>query len=330
MSLIIDALVNLWRLVRNAHARLLRRPPDYVWIEVSGSLPEFESPVGLLRRRLLPGPTPPNLERLRERLERISADGRPRGVVLRVRSLDAGWAALEELRQELHVFRERGGRVIAYLMEADSRAYYLACAADEILATPLAPVNVVGVRTRVNFLKDALNRVGLEAEVVAVSPYKSAGDPYVRNDFSRESREQAERLLERRYEELVGAMAEGRGLDPEETHAKIDRAPYHAADALSEGLLDGVCYEDELPDRLGVEGRRSRLVEWGSAQGSLLAPYRRSQRRRVGVVSLSGAIVRGRGRKLPVQLPVIGKEQTGTESVVAALRTRVQSKHISA
>ena len=330
MSLIIDALINLWRFVRNAYARLLRRPPDYVWIEVSGSLPEFESPVGFLRRRFLPGPTPPSLERLRERLERISADGRPLGVVLRVRSLDAGWAALEELRRELRAFRERGGRVVAYLTEADSRAYYLACAADEILATPLAPVNVVGVRTRVDFLRDALNRVGLEAEVVAVSPYKSAGDPYVRNDFSRESREQAERLLQRRYEELVGAIAEGRGLDPEETHAKIDRAPYHAAGALSEGLLDGVCYEDELPERLGVEGRHSRLGEWGPAHRTLLAPYRRSQRRRVGVVSLSGAIVRGRSRKLPVPLPVIGQEQAGSESVVGALRAAEKSRRISA
>src|SRR5215207_8887779 len=175
MSPITNALVNLWRLLRNAFVRLLRRPPDHVWIEASGPLPEFETPVGFLRRRFLPGPAPPSLERLRERLDRISADGRPRGVVLRVRGLDAGWTAIEELRRELRAFRERGGRVVAYLTEADSRSYYLACAADEILATPLATVNVIGVRTRVNFLRDALNRVGLEAEVVAVSPFSRPG-----------------------------------------------------------------------------------------------------------------------------------------------------------
>ena len=330
MSLITDALVNLWRFLRNAYVRLLRRPPDYVWIEVSGPLPEFETPVGFLRRRLLPGPTPPSLEGLRDRLDRISADGRPRGVVLRVRSLEAGWAVLEELRRELHAFRERGGRVVAYLMEADSRAYYLACAADEILSTPLALINVVGVRTRVNFLKDALNRVGLEAEVVAVSPYKSAGDPYVRNDFASLPREQSERLMERRYEELVGAIAQSRGFDPEETRARIDRAPYCAPDALSEGLLDGACYEDELPDRLGGEGGRASLAEWGAAHRSLRAAYRRSSRRRVGVVSLSGAIVRGRSRKLPVPLPLVGQEQAGSESVVGALRTAERSRRISA
>ena len=330
MLLITDVLVNLWRFLRNAYVRLLRRPPDHVWIEVSGSLPEFETPVSFLRRRFIPGPTPPSLERLRERLHRVSADGRPRGVVVRIRSLDAGWAAVEELRRELRAFRERGGRVIAYLTEADSRSYYLACAADEILATPLATVNVVGVRTRVNFLKDALNRVGLEAEVVAVSPYKSAGDPFVRNDFSRESREQAERLLDRRYQELVDAIAEGRDLPPQEARAKIDRAPYSASDALSEGLLDGVCYEDELPDRLGTEGGRATLSEWGTAHRALLVQYRRSSRRRVGVVSLSGAIVRGRSRKLPVPLPLVGQEQAGSESVVGALRRAEKSGRVSA
>ena len=77
MSLVIDALVNLWRLVRNAWGRLRRRAPDYVWIEASGSLPEFESRAGFLQRRLRPGPTGPSLEKIREQLGRISADGRP-------------------------------------------------------------------------------------------------------------------------------------------------------------------------------------------------------------------------------------------------------------
>src|ERR671916_953713 len=318
MSLVTDALVNLWRLFRNAYVRFVRRPPDYVWIEASGPLPEFESRVGLLQRRLRPGPTGPSLEKIREQLRRISTDGRPRGVVLRVGGLGAGWAALEELRRELAAFRERGGRVVAYLVEADSRSYYLACAADEILATPLATIGVVGVRTRVNFLRDALNRIGVEAEVVAVSPYKSAGDPYVRNDFSPESREQAERLLDRRYEELVRAISEGRDLTPEEARARIDGAPYAAPGALEAGLLDGVCYEDELPERLGGEEERASVAEWGTARRSLREPFRRSPRRRVGLVSLSGTIVRGRSRQLPVPVPLLGGGEGGSDFLVAA------------
>jgi protease IV len=100
MSLVLVLLVNLWRLLRNAWVRLAGRPPEYVALEVSGSLPEFEPRVGLLQRRLRPGSAAPSLERLRACLTRISFDGRTRGVMLRLRSLDAGWASLEELRRE--------------------------------------------------------------------------------------------------------------------------------------------------------------------------------------------------------------------------------------
>ncbi|CAN5836987.1 signal peptide peptidase SppA [soil metagenome] len=331
MSLFINALVNLWRLVRNARVRLLARPPEYVWIEVSGPLAEFETPVGFLRRRLARGPGPPTLERLRGMLDRISADGRTRGVVLRIKNLDAGWAAIEELRREILAFRSSGGRVVAYLADpVDTRSYYLACAAEEVLATPLADLNVVGIRARVDFLKDALDNLGIEVEVVAVSPYKSAGERFVRDDFSRESREQVGRLLDRRYEEVVTAISESRNLSEDDVRSRIDRAPHAARVAVSERLLDGVLYEDELPGRLGSEDGRVRLAEWELARRSLLVPYRRRTRKRVALVSLQGTIVRGRSRKLPFPLPFIGGEQAGSESVVAALRIAEKSRGISA
>jgi protease-4 len=331
MSLIVNALVNLWRLVCNARARLLARPPDFVWVEVRGPLDEFGTPVGFLRRRLAPGPTPPTLERLRARLDRISADGRPRGIILRIRNLEAGWAAIEELRGEILAFKERGKRVVAYLGDpVDTRSYYLACAADEIFATPLADLNVTGLRARVDFLRDALNNFGVEVEVVAVSPYKSAGERFVRDDFSEESREQVGRLLDRRYEEVVRAISHGRGISPQEARRKIDTAPYGPQGALSEGLIDGVLYEDELPQRLGSETSGAGLAEWERARRTLRVPYRRRSRKKVALVSLTGAITRGLSRKLPVPLPFVGGEQAGSESVVAALRLAEKSRGISA
>jgi protease-4 len=331
MSLFTDALVNLWRLLRNARARLLGRLPEYVWIEVWGPLAEFDTPVGFLRRRLPVGPMPPTLERLRLWLDRIAADGRPRGVVLRIKNLDAGWAAIEELRREILAFRSRGARVVVYLTDTvDTRSYYLACAADEILATPLADLSVVGIRARVDFLKDALDNLGLEVEVVAVSPYKSAGERFVRDDFSRESREQAARLLEGRFEDVVEAISDNRDLSREEVRARIDLAPYGAFEALSEGLLDGVCYEDEVPGRLGSEGQPVTLAEWGRAQRSLLMPFRKRSRKKVALVTLSGAIVRGRSRRLPIPLPFVGGEQAGSDSIVAALRVAEKSRRVAA
>jgi protease-4 len=326
----IDLLINLRRLARNTLVRLLRRPPDFVWIEAGGAMPEFETSVGFVRRRLARGPAPLTLQALRGRLACISADGRVRGVVLRIKDLEAGWASLEEARAALLAFREGGGRVVAYLSDpVDTRAYYLASAADEILAAPLVTVGVTGVRTRVSFFKDALERLGIGAEVIAVSPYKSAGETFTRNDFSTESREQAQRLLDGRYEELVGIVSEARGLTAAETREKIDHAPYSADGAVEARLVDGVCYEDELATRLSDDGEEVRIAEWGAARKSLVVPYRRRSRRRVGLVSVSGAIMRGRSRKSPLPLPFLGREQAGSESVVAALRGAEKTSRVS-
>ena len=331
MSALLNLLVNLWRLLGNARSRLFGRPPDLVWLEICGALPEFETPVGFLRRRINRGPQPLTLQALRERLERISSDGRVRGVVLRIKDLEAGWAAMEEARGELLLFRERGGRVVAYLADpVDTRSYYLACAADEILVAPLVTLGVTGVRTRVTFFKEALENLGVGAEVVAVSPYKSAGEPYTRNDFSPAARERAGRLLDGRYGELVRAICEARGLTEERARGAIDAAPYGHAQALAARLVDGVLYEDGLPQRLGAVGERLRVAEWSAARRSLKKPYTGRARRRVALVQVKGAITRGRSRRLPVPVPLLGSERAGSESVVAALRGAERNRRVGA
>ena len=145
MSLFVNALVNLFRLLRNAYARVLRRPPDFVWVPITGTLPEFDPPrLGFLRRRLGPRPQALSLEAIRDRLDYILADGRPRGVILRVENLKAGWATLEELRTELKRFQSEGKKVVAYLVDGGTSSYYLAAVADEVFASPLSTLNIVG------------------------------------------------------------------------------------------------------------------------------------------------------------------------------------------
>jgi protease-4 len=330
MGLLIHVLVNLLRLLRNIR-RTLRRPPDFVWIPVTGALPEFEpSRRGLLRRRLDPRTLTPSLQSIRSRLDRILSDGRVDGVVLRIQELEAGWAALEELRGELQRFRWEGKKVVAYLVGSDTGSYYLASAADEIYTPPLSTLNVVGLRARVNFLKDTLGSLGLETEVIAVSPYKSAADTISRSDFSEESREQVERLLDDRFEEILSAISSGRNLPPEEVRALIDRAPYPASKAVEKGLLDGALYEDELAGKLSRGEKPAKLAEWGVASKTLRLPYRRRARKVVGLVVVEGTIQRGKSRKLPIPLPLLGREQAGSDSVVAALRVAEKCRRVGA
>src|ERR671921_1386617 len=280
MSLLINALLNFLRFLRNVR-RALRRSPDFVWMPVTGALPELKpSHRSRLSRRLDPRTLAPSLESIRAHLDRVLADGRVRGVILRVENLDSGWATLEELRAELYRIKERGKTVTLYLVDPDTRSYYLASTADEVFASPLSTLNVVGLRARVNFLKDALGRVGLETEVVAVSPYKSAADPISRSDFSPEAREQTERLLDGRFEELTNAISAGRDIPPEQAKTIIDNAPYSAAEAVRNGLIDGALYEDELAGRLSDGGKRARLAGQGEAGKLVRLPYRRRRGRK--------------------------------------------------
>jgi protease-4 len=332
---LIVSLINGWLWLRNSLRRLLRRRVDYVYMELGGELPEFADELSIMQR-LLGAQQTNSMAELRRRLRRIAADPQTRGIILVLREFSPGWATAEGLRAELLHFRERGKRVVVFLPGADTRAYFVACAADEVLMPETAYLYLLGVQAEAMFLGDALRMVGIESELVAVSPYKSGGDTLARSEMSPESREQLERLLNQRYEQLVDAIASARSLSPEQVRTLIDAAPHGAPAAHSRGLIDATCYEDELATRLAPpsEGQQpARPVQvhrWRAASRALRIPYRRYYPRFVAVVSVEGAILPGKSRKLPLPLPLFGGKQAGSESVGQALRRVERNKRIAA
>ena len=365
MSIIITWLVNVTRAIRNGWRRLLRRRVDYVRLDATGALPEFVAPLRWWQRRFLGARQPASLQGLRRAFERVAADQRAAGVLLKIDGLSAGWATLQSLRDEIGRLRRSGKRVVAYLVTPDLRGYYAACAADEILVPPAAFLTIVGLRSEIQFLKDALAKVGLAAEVEAVSPYKSAGEQFVRSDISPENRQQLERLLDGRFAEVVRAIGAARGLDDDAVRAAIDAAPLSAPAARERGLVDGLCYEDELAAWLGLpaaeraEGMEKQIEErlpasndsrrplsaisapsaakkeavildWGAARKVLRLPPARRPRGLVAVVPVEGAIVAGHSRSLPLPIPLLGGAQAGAASVAQALRQVERNRRVAA
>jgi protease IV len=343
---LIIGLINLLRALGNLWRRLLRRRVDYVRLRLTGPLPEFAPRPIWWQRRLLGARDPQSLQGLRRALERIADDPQAQGVLVQIEGLQGGWATLQSLRDELECFRAAGKRVVAYLVTPDAAGYYAACAADTILMPPTVFFSVVGVRAEVQFLKDALAKIGVEAEVTAVSPYKSGGDTFARSEISPEAREQLERLLEQRFAELLRAIAAARGKTPEEARALIDTAPHSAPAALSYGLVDGLCYEDELDRYLSPAGAtdaaegpaatpsreqpRVIVMDWERATKALRIPMARAHRRLVGVVTVEGTIASGRSRSVPLPIPLLGGRMAGAESVIQALRQAERSRRVAA
>lgn len=335
ISRIIIFFINLLRGLGNLWRRLWRRRVDYVRVILSGPLPEFADPPRWVQRRFLGARTPLSILALRRMLERIAADPQAQGILLKIDGPVAGWATLQSLRDELSHFRASGKRVVVYLLTTDIASYYTACAADTIIMPPTAFMNILGLRSEIQFLRDTLAKYGIEVEATAVSPYKSAPDTFVRTDFSPESREQFERLLDQRFAEFVRAVSAGRNKTIGEIHNLVDSAPIPPGTALEHGLVDALCYEDELEPFLTAQKPEKAadkiiILDWPQAQRALrLLPARYSPKF-IGLIQVQGTIMRGGSQQFPLPLPFIGGATAGSESLAQALRQAEQNKRVAA
>lgn len=183
-------------------------------------------------------------------LRNAAADARIKGILLEPRGLSVGWAKLEELRGELVNFKKSGKPVYAYLRGGGTREYYVATAADRIYMSPEDELDVKGLRAELTFLKDTLDKVGVQMEFEHVGKYKDAPDTFTKTGPSAETLEVINQILDQFYTDFVDTVAGGRKKDAAAVRALIDRGPFVGKEALNGGLIDALNYEDEVIDQL--------------------------------------------------------------------------------
>ncbi|MEE2673443.1 MAG: signal peptide peptidase SppA [Myxococcota bacterium] len=191
-------------------------------------------------------------------LERVAGDARIAGVLLHFQgSGPHRFNQAAALRRRVDRLREAGVPVVAWAESLTAAQLWIASGADVVWLPESGVVQLVGLRTEQFFLKDLLDKLEVEPEVVHVGRYKSAGEIATRRSMSPEQREQTEAWLTDLYRELVEAIGTGRGLEPGEVRERIDRGPYAAAAAREAGLIDAFLYADELEEALRPLSRGS-------------------------------------------------------------------------
>ncbi len=326
---------------RNMMRRLRQAQVDYAVLPIGGPLPERAGPPrGFIERRLPLPPDPFSMQQLNTRLRMVAEADNARGVVFVFRGFSAGLATLQNFRAAVARLRAAGKDAIVYTPYLDLAHYYAATAAARIIAPPGAQFDVLGLYTEVTFLKDALARVGVQADVVQISPYKTAFDRFSQADMTPEYRAQLDWLLDDQYDLLTADMAAGRGLTQAALRELIDRAPLSATEACAAGLIDQVAYDDQLAETIGrwsngpttttgdgnaedaTQPPPIKLKSWPKARELLLEKPRRHTRRFVGVLSLEGLISMGPSRRPPLDLPIpfVGGATAGEQTFVAILR----------
>ncbi len=248
--------------------------------------------------------------RMRDLLKSIQMagdDGRIERMLIRTDYLwGIGPSQLQELKSAIAQFKESGKPVLAYGYGMSQQQYYLAALADEVWLHPEGVILLEGFGVYRNYFKDGLDKLAVDVHLFRVGEYKSAAEPYIRNDMSDYSKESNSYWLESLWQQYLADVSEQRGMTAEALASHVEgyaddlrRAGGRASEAaLAAGLVDKIATEDELRDYLLEDGvfdtdidsfRQIDAETYLIAQSSFTLP----RANQIAVVVAQGAIVGG-------------------------------------
>jgi protease-4 len=284
---------------------------NYLFVRLEGDVPE--QPPGseleaVFERR------PPSLRSIVESLDRGAFDPKVTGALLRVSALpDSGWGKVQELRDAVTRFRKSGKPAYAHLEFCGNKEYYLATACNKIYAVPTALIGVSGLEAEVTFLRQTLDKLGVQAQFEGVGKYKNAPNQFTEAGFTPPHREQMDALLDSLYGQYIDAIASSRGKTPEQVRALVDAGPYDAAGAKEAGLVDELLYQDQAEEKLH-RANRTTPARYLRAVGKGLGWDNRPH---IALVYAVGEIVPGDSQSSG---GLSGDGLAGSDTVAGALR----------
>jgi protease-4 len=225
-------------------------------MDISGFLSD-ETPSGVLTIGT-PPPRVPMLVRLREELKKASEDSKVRAVVVRINSPGGTVTASDIMFRELETFkRTRGIPVVASMMDvAASGGYYIALAADTIVAHPTTVTGSIGVIMITLNAEGLMQKVGLATAAIKSGERKDMGSPF--RQLTPEERAIFQGVIDDLHRQFVAKLVERRKIPPATATTLADGRIYTAQQALSNNLIDSIGY---IPDALAVARRAAGIEE---------------------------------------------------------------------
>ncbi|MFM6942653.1 MAG: signal peptide peptidase SppA [Aquirufa sp.] len=129
-------------------------------------------------------------------LERAKVDPKIKGIYLDASFPIAGYAQLSEIREAIQKFQKSGKFVYAYANSYTEKGYYISSVADKTYLNPNGLLDFNGISVQYTFYKKALDKLEIEPLVFRVGTYKSAVEPFIREDMSEENKAQTSSFLQ--------------------------------------------------------------------------------------------------------------------------------------
>lgn len=179
-----------------------------------------------------------------------------KSVVVRINSPGGGVAPSQEIYSELLKLREKKTVVASLSSVAASGGYYIASAAEKIVANPGTLTGSIGVVMDFSNMKGLLEKVGLKSFVVKSGKFKDIGSPV--RDMTKEERNLLQDVIDNVHEQFVSAIVNGRGMSREKVEKIADGRIFSGEQALELGLVDELgSLQDSIKiaaDMAGIEG----------------------------------------------------------------------------
>ncbi|GAC1371255.1 MAG: signal peptide peptidase SppA [Hymenobacter sp.] len=240
---------------------------------------------------------------LKAAIRRAKGDGDIKGILLNLDIVQGGMASLEEVRDALRDFKKSGKFIVAYHEVCSEKSFYLSSVADEIYLHPQGTLEFNGLSTEVMFYKRLFAKAGIEPYIFRVGSFKSAVEPFFRENFSDSARYQTVSFLNSINGHLLGQVAAARGIAPARLKVISDSMLVHnAPDALRLKLVTKLGYFDEVQDylrgKLGLaKNKKPSLVSLSDYTDSNNADEKegKTSGNRIAVIYAEGDIVTGKG-----------------------------------
>jgi len=281
---------------------------------------------------------------LTDSIRAAAGDPRIPAIALDLEKFEGGTQpTLEELAAALREFRASGKKVIAYGDEFSQERYYLAAQADEVLLDPMGFVLIDGYDRYRTYLKDALDKLGVQINVFRVGSFKSAVEAFTRTNMSPEDREESRAYLTALWASYQEAVTRARKLPADALASYVESLPKTvpaaggdaARVALQANLVSSLKTRIEFEQRLiGLAGKDDDSGSFKSVSVDDYVRYARAQKKlkaygkpRIGVIVAEGDILDGEQPPGMIGGETVARliRQARTDKDVKALVLRVDS-----
>ncbi|HMB30485.1 MAG TPA: signal peptide peptidase SppA [Desulfohalobiaceae bacterium] len=169
-------------------------------------------------------------------IEKLARDDDIHGVIVRVNSPGGGVAPSQEIYAAIARLAKKKPVVVSMGSVAASGGYYIACAADKIVANPGTITGSIGVKAQLVNLKKLMQKLGIQDETLTSGPYKDTGSPS--HPLSPKEKAYMQNLIDDLYEQFVQDVAKGRHLEIKHVRKLADGRAYTGRQAKEYGLVD--------------------------------------------------------------------------------------------